>query len=252
MTSIINSGVHLAIPAAPVISVGVPGGNLSAGVYTYKITYVTNNGESLPSLASNSITALSSSSISLTLPAASVDGNVIGRNLYRTTAGGASWRLVNQTGFIPNLTSTGLPNTSIVDTLADSALSATTAPVVNLADSVQLVKGYVSFQQPTLPSVTSAITALSGGGQTGATALTTEYNFVTGSAFAADSCILPLLAGNLIGLKVIVRNTSGNSINIFPAVGQFINSLAVNTALAVANNNTTTFVAISATTWNSA
>lgn len=91
-----------------------------------------------------------------------------------------------------------------------------------------------------------ALTAHAGGGQANGTPLVTGFNTFTVVATAADSATLP---ANVLGQTVTVTNTSANSMNVYPAVGDSINNLAVNTPLAVAAGATTIFYGNTATTW---
>ena len=98
-------------------------------------------------------------------------------------------------------------------------------------------------------SVRNGITALAGGGQAGtAHVLTERFNRVTTVGTAADSVKLPLAVP---GVDVFVVNAAAaNSMNVFPQTGQYINALAVNTALAVAANKSVHFVCIAPGIWN--
>jgi hypothetical protein len=93
----------------------------------------------------------------------------------------------------------------------------------------------------------NGLTAHAGGGQTNATPLTAAINRVTVVATAADSVLLPNATP---GSSVTAINAATNSMNVYPAVGQFINALAVNTPLAVAGGASTTFRCAVAGTWN--
>lgn len=100
----------------------------------------------------------------------------------------------------------------------------------------------------TLSSVDS-LTAHAGGGQASATALTAMQNRVTTVATAADSVKLPASAA---GMQIVVVNAAAaNSMNVFPATGDAINALAVNTAFAVAAGKTAQFNCITAGQWHS-
>jgi hypothetical protein len=109
-------------------------------------------------------------------------------------------------------------------------------------------------------SVTNAITAAAGGGQTNATQLNSAYNRVTVVATAADSVKLPGCAVNVpangttvgIGAQVWVSNAdTGESMNVFPATGDVINLLSANAAIAVANTQSKIFTCVAAGTWQS-
>lgn len=107
-------------------------------------------------------------------------------------------------------------------------------------------------------SVTDAITAFAGGGQTSATLLDSGYNRVTVVATAGDSVKLPschtgasntgvvaagVISGNTTGLMLWVTNSdSADSMNVFPQTGESINALSANSAYAVAANKTVGFL----------
>lgn len=99
-----------------------------------------------------------------------------------------------------------------------------------------------------LNTANDALTALAGGAQVGATALTAGINRVTTVASAADSVILPLATP---GLEVVVINAAAaNAMNVFPAVGDLINALSANTAISVVANKTMRFHCAVAGKWN--
>ena len=98
-------------------------------------------------------------------------------------------------------------------------------------------------------SVTNAITAYAGGGQTNAVALTSAINRVTTVASAADSVKLPAATP---GASVFVVNAAAtNSMNVFPQTGEIINALSANASFAVAANKTAIFICAVTGTWNS-
>lgn len=77
----------------------------------------------------------------------------------------------------------------------------------------------------------TGLTALAGGGQTGATLLSLGMNRFTTVATAGDSALLPTYAG---GLVIMVVNATATSMNIFPPTGGTINALSANAAYALA------------------
>lgn len=95
-------------------------------------------------------------------------------------------------------------------------------------------------------SAVTAITAFAGGGQGSAVALSGSYNEVTVSATAGDSVKLPAAVA---GKNVTVKNNGATAIDVFPATGDSINTLAVNTAIRVAPGSTKTFSAVDTTVW---
>jgi hypothetical protein len=238
----INSGVRINTPGAPVIAAGASAGSLSAGAYTYRVTFVTNFGETGAGTISNSIVALNLTSMSLTSIPVWTDNNVISRKIYRTTAGGSTYLLA---GTIADNTTT-----TYTDTLADGSLGAA-PPAASTADSLQVINGWCSFQRPMQASVTVAVTAFASGGQASATLLFSQVNIITVCASIADSVLLPLLNANIIGIEIEVKNNGVASCNVFPGSAQTINALGANTAIALAAGASARYRAVSATNWQS-
>jgi len=233
-------GYDVAIPVtAPTVIAGTASGNMGVGIYTYKVTFITAFGETSTSPVSSNVTT-GTGSVNLSNIPISTETNVTSRKLYRTTSGGGSWLFL----------ATIADNTTTVytDTASDGSLGVA-APTYNSAMSREIARGIFATSAPTAYSNSMNITAFAGGGQAGATLLTAENNRLAVVATAADSVVLPTLDLTRVGLKIVVRNSGANSANVFPAVGQFINALAVNTALAVAANATTTFIGGTANTW---
>jgi hypothetical protein len=80
-------------------------------------------------------------------------------------------------------------------------------------------------------STKNPITALAGGGQTGATRLPSAINYVGTVASPGDSVMLPKEAA---GRRIVVVNGGASSLNVFPNnATDTINLLAVQTAYAV-------------------
>jgi len=96
-------------------------------------------------------------------------------------------------------------------------------------------------------SCANGLTALAGGGQTGATNLTGQLNRVTTVATAADSVQLPTAKA---GMQIFVKNTSANSLNVFPYSGDAINALSANAAYALATVKAALFVCCVDGTWD--
>ena len=95
-------------------------------------------------------------------------------------------------------------------------------------------------------SVAAAVTALAGGAQGGAGALTKDVNNVTTCATAADSVTLPTAVA---GMEITIINNGAEACNVFPASGADLGA-GTNTAasLAISGANIT-YVAISTTLW---
>lgn len=108
-------------------------------------------------------------------------------------------------------------------------------------------------------SVTNAITAFAGGGQTSAVLLTSAYNRVTVVATAADSVKLPPCVNgavgnglsNSIGLAVwVTNNTAATNLAVFPNTGDLINQGAADASFTVAGAKTAVFICGVAGSWN--
>lgn len=95
--------------------------------------------------------------------------------------------------------------------------------------------------------IKTGITAFAGGGQTSATELTGAVNVVATVGSAGDSVLLPIVP---LGAEVTVKNTSANSLNVYPRSGGNIDAASADAAEAVAAGVGVIFkcVAISATT----
>jgi len=95
-------------------------------------------------------------------------------------------------------------------------------------------------------NLVTGLTALAGGGQTGATALVSGRNNFTVVATAADSAKLPTATA---GLVVIVRNTGAASLAVFPFLGDSINAMSANLSVDIPPLCSVTFFAINGTVW---
>lgn len=109
-------------PGALTAADGGASGNLSAGAYLYKVTFVTANGETQGGTASGSVTLVASHKMSLTAIPLGPTGTLY-RNIYRTTAGGSSYLFLTQIS--DNTT------TTYTDNIADASLGTNTAPTVS-------------------------------------------------------------------------------------------------------------------------
>lgn len=112
--------------------------------------------------------------------------------------------------------------------------------------TVGLGDGY-SGSFPTQSAV-NALTAFAGGGQGSATALTATINRVTTVATIGDSVKLPTSA---VGMVVVASNAGANAMDVFPATGDAINSLAANIALRINAGTTVSFWCSVAGAWHS-
>jgi len=129
-------------PAAPVAALAADGaGNLSNGVYSYKVTFVTPDGETSGGTASNNVTVVDNSTngkVNLTgIPTGSA--TITARKLYRTEVGGSDYLLLDE--LVDNTTTTyqdNIADGSLTDAIPTSNTTGqkvppTTAPSVALA-----------------------------------------------------------------------------------------------------------------------
>ena len=102
-------------PSAP--SAGVPssGGSITAGLHSYKVTFVNTTGETLPSVKSNVIDTTTNKTSIITITAG--PSGTTDRKLYRTVAGDTgAWKLLT--------TVSGNSTLTFTDTIADGSLGA--------------------------------------------------------------------------------------------------------------------------------
>ena len=99
-------------------------------------------------------------------------------------------------------------------------------------------------------AVQDSITATAGGGQANAALVNAMFARVTTVATAADSVKLP--PATQPGLELtIVNAAAANSMNLFPSLGDAINALSANTALAVAANKCVKLICTGRGQWHS-
>jgi hypothetical protein len=105
------------------------------------------------------------------------------------------------------------------------------------------------FGGPGLQTLSSQdnLVAKAGGGQGGGPAINRMMNTVAIVATAADSITLP--ASYVGGQITVINRAAANSMNVFPAVGENINLLAANTAIAVPAGTMLIFNCTTAGTW---
>jgi len=136
-------GSYFAPPGAGMVATAAAGAGLSTGVYHYAVTLLAQGGESTPSPLAAVTTSSGSQQVNLSAiplgPASTATpgiatNQVIGRNLYRSTAGGAPLYLLAT--LQDNVT------TSYSDTAADSALSGKPAPPTVNTSGVMLWPPY--------------------------------------------------------------------------------------------------------------
>ncbi|CAK0773772.1 hypothetical protein CCP3SC15_480005 [Gammaproteobacteria bacterium] len=126
---VLSADMDLQVPRAPVAALVATGtGNLTNGGYTYKITCLDAEGETIPSAASNSVTIdAGHKQVTVTLPLGGT--GTTSRKIYRTAASGTAYLLL---ATVANNTTT-----TYTDNIADANLGAA-APGVNLTGSSAL------------------------------------------------------------------------------------------------------------------
>lgn len=95
-------------------------------------------------------------------------------------------------------------------------------------------------------SAADNIVALAGGGQAGATPITTSYATFGTVATAGDSALLPTAVA---GLAICLANAGAQSMNVFPAVGDAIGGGVANAAYAVAAGKSVQFFSTAPGRW---
>lgn len=99
--------------------------------------------------------------------------------------------------------------------------------------------------------IQKGLLAKAGGGQNG-TRLNAGMNQFTVVASAGDSALLPAILNGEAEGHVIVINDTATSMNVFPAVGENMNSTPNASAAVPANSAAFFMLIISATNWRSA
>ena len=106
--------------------------------------------------------------------------------------------------------------------------------------------GYLAVQGAINLSDQDAITALAGGGQTGATPMTKTLNRIATVATIADSVMLPPSAA---GLLLFVVNGATNSMQVFGAGTDTINDVTYGTGVAHAGGKSAIYFCPVAGKW---
>lgn len=91
--------------------------------------------------------------------------------------------------------------------------------------------------------------AAAGTTQGAATALTASINAVSTATGGVNDAVLLPSALTFKPTAIVVRNDSGATIQVFPASGEGINSLAANTALNITNTNARVFFKLNTAQW---
>lgn len=151
-SAVLSSGYVVTPPGFPSASFSSTGGQLGNGNYRYGITYVTVNGESGSRVASSAAGPGSATGSATLTNIAIGPVYVIGRRIYRTTAGGVIFFLL--TTINDNTT------TTYVDTAPDSSLGTDRMPAINTSGSISTVLG--TFRTDSLVQKTMSASSVAG------------------------------------------------------------------------------------------
>ncbi len=242
MSTIVASGFTINSPSsAPTLTnVSSPPGALDpTAVYQYKMTYVSNFGETTGQAGTAQITTSTTGRVKLTNIPVSASPHVLGRKIYRTVGGGSKYLHLH--------TIEDTTTKEWIDGVADDALG-DPIPTTNTASSRQTVEGVFRVTSPQLYSVQRGITATPSGTQATAVRLLCEYNFVETIAQNGDAARLLEITPDLIGLRMVVCNDDVRDMSVFPAPGQDIGD-GVNTPVTVLAGDRLEVIAVSATEW---
>ncbi len=204
-------------PSAALVVTGT--GNLTAGAYIYKVTYLNASGETVASVASNTVTVdASDKQVTVTIPV-STNNSVSSRKIYRTQSNGSVY----------NLLATISDNTTVTytDNIADATIVANAlAPAFNTTSGT-IYNGAVRVAY------------------LGGVALVSNVNIFLGY----QSAVSNTTGSNnvVIGFQAFFNNTSGSQNTVVGTSALGLNTTGLNntaigyrvlTASTTANNNT--------------
>lgn len=194
--------------SAPNVAPDRANGNMAAGTYRYKISYVNRYGETLAGPVSLVVTPVAGSVLLTNIPVHPL-GNVVSRNIYRTAVGGAlPYRLIGSIG--DNIT------TTYTDIANDSGLGAV-EPIKNFAPSVGIERGWTVLSRPAIHPFDVTIVAAGNSYATATRCSQTGEYFLVSVPLNLNGIILPPVTPDLVGMVVVVKNTSGaNDLNVYP------------------------------------
>lgn len=139
----------------------------------------------------------------------------------------------------PSATSLSGTELGFLDAVTAGTAAASKAVVL---DSSSAVSGFTFSTMPLIPTAT---VAAAGTTAANAGALVTGFNLVTG-ADDTKGVVLPAAAA---GKVVIIKVGDGADLKIWPATGDAINAIAVDSAMTVVDDVALILVALNATTW---
>jgi len=145
-----------------------------------------------------------------------------------------------QTDIQAGATASGSTKTMNIGTagLSGSTTNIAIGSAVSGATSRTTLNGIV------IDSISAAVSA-AGTTQGTATSLVSNINNITTVA-ASSGVVLPTAVA---GMRILIRNTGANTLNIYPATGGTINALATNAAFTLAAGSTTELFASTTTQW---
>lgn len=100
--------------SAPTLTLLEEAGNVDAGTHYYRISFITDEGETGPSPAASITTDATHGKVQITLPISS-DSRVVGRKIYRSVAGGGGWQTYELATINDNTTTTYIDNIADAD-----------------------------------------------------------------------------------------------------------------------------------------
>jgi 3D (Asp-Asp-Asp) domain-containing protein len=111
------------------------------------------------------------------------------------------------------------------------------------------VQNSLNFANLASSNTNANVTALAGGGQSGATLLSGFYNRIATCATSLDSCILPGLTVAPVGTMVAVSNVGAATAAVYPDTGGAINGGSANASLSVPASKSAIFYRASPLLW---
>jgi len=185
-------------------------------------------------VAANYLLTTGTGSSLTSITGANVTGNV-GNALNAYAVAGA-----NVSGQVANALVAGT-----VTTAAQSNITSV-GTLTSLTSSGNVTGANIIANTYHIRSIGTSISA-AGSTQSTATVISKEINVVSTVVSGANGVVLPAVAGTVI----TITNTSANSLNVYPASGGIINTLAANAAFTHPAGATLQFVSPTTTQWYS-
>lgn len=243
MSIIPRHGFDIEGPAsAPTVESDRASGNMTIGVYRYKVSYINRYGETLAGPASSPVTINTGSALLTNIPIHQL-GNVVARKIYRTALGGsAPYRLIGTIN--DNFT------TTFTDIDADTSLGAT-EPVNNFASGVGVERGWTVLSRPSIHPFDVSITAAGASYSTATRCSQYGEFFLVNVPINLSGVVLPPVTPELVGMLITVKNVSGvNQLSVYPdsLTGQ-INAGGAGAPRILQPGVSEDFLALSTTNW---